>query len=63
MYFIKNVNKFRYSSCRSTYMNRTIASARSFLAGLFSSKKHGNKIQAKGMLSYEIYIKYSFILS
>lgn len=32
-------------SCRSTYMDRTIASARSFLAGLFSSE---NEVQAKG---------------
>jgi hypothetical protein len=31
-------------------MDRTIASARSFLAGLFSSEKKDNKIQAKGKL-------------
>lgn len=29
-------------------MNRTVASARSFLAGLFSSGESANKIQAKG---------------
>ena len=34
-----------FCSCRSTYMDRTIASARSFLAGLFTSN---NKIQANG---------------
>jgi hypothetical protein len=31
-------------------MDRTIASARSFLAGFFSSEKEDNKIQAKGKL-------------
>lgn len=35
-------------SCRSTYMNRTLASARSFLAGLFSAE---NQVQAKGKRS------------
>ncbi|CAF3998224.1 unnamed protein product, partial [Rotaria sordida] len=41
--------------CRSTYMNRTIASARSFLAGLFSSEKDDNKIQAKGPFEIEVH--------
>jgi len=29
-------------------MNRTISSARAFLAGLYSSKKRNNQIQADG---------------
>ncbi len=40
-------------------MDRTIASARSFLAGFFSSEKEDNKIQAKGKLYYYTYnLKY-----
>ncbi|UJR13380.1 hypothetical protein I4U23_000396 [Adineta vaga] len=41
--------------CRSTYMDRTIASARSFLAGLFSSTKHNDEIQAKGPFEIEVH--------
>ncbi|CAF5104516.1 unnamed protein product, partial [Rotaria sp. Silwood1] len=40
--------------CRSTYMDRTIASARSFLAGLFTSVKINNKIQANGPFEIEV---------
>ncbi|CAF4754377.1 unnamed protein product, partial [Rotaria sp. Silwood2] len=40
--------------CRSTYMDRTIASARSFLAGLFSSVKTDNKIQTNGPFEIEV---------
>ncbi|CAF0739599.1 unnamed protein product [Rotaria sordida] len=44
----------QYVYCRSTYMDRTIASARSFLAGLFSSVKMDNKIQANGPFEMEV---------
>ncbi|CAF0741484.1 unnamed protein product [Didymodactylos carnosus] len=37
--------------CRATYMDRTIASARSFLAGLFSDENQ--KVQAKGPFEIE----------
>ncbi|CAF4241547.1 unnamed protein product [Rotaria magnacalcarata] len=40
--------------CRSTYMDRTIASARCFLAGLFSSEKDDNKIKSKGPFEIEV---------
>ena len=36
-------------------MDRTIASARSFLSGLFSSEKKDNKIQAKGPFEIEVH--------
>ncbi|CAF1156285.1 unnamed protein product [Adineta ricciae] len=41
--------------CRSTFMDRTVASARSFLAGLFSSSEKGDKIQAKGAFEIEVH--------
>ncbi|CAF4361683.1 unnamed protein product, partial [Adineta steineri] len=41
--------------CRSTYMDRTIGSARSFLAGLFSSVKTNNQIQANGSFEIEVH--------
>jgi hypothetical protein len=41
--------------CRSTYMDRTVSSARSFLAGLFSSEKKDNKVQAKGPFEIEVH--------
>ncbi|CAF2705962.1 unnamed protein product [Rotaria sp. Silwood2] len=44
----------KYVYCRSTYMDRTIASARSFLAGLFSSVKTDNKIQTNGPFEIEV---------
>ncbi|CAF4609040.1 unnamed protein product [Rotaria sp. Silwood1] len=44
----------KYVYCRSTYMDRTIASARSFLAGLFTSVKINNKIQANGPFEIEV---------
>jgi lysophosphatidic acid phosphatase type 6 len=40
--------------CRSTYIKRTLASARSFLAGLFSSETTGNKVQATGPFEIEV---------
>ncbi len=49
--YVQYVNNFELEiiifvfSCRSTYMDRTISSARSFLAGLFSSN---NQIKANG---------------
>lgn len=44
-------DQYRFvSSCRSTYMTRTISSARSFLAGLFSSNQTDNQIQANGKI-------------
>jgi hypothetical protein len=36
-------------------MDRTVASARSFLAGLFSSEKKENKIQANGPFEIEVH--------
>ncbi|CAF4009183.1 unnamed protein product [Rotaria magnacalcarata] len=36
-------------------MDRTIASARSFLAGLFSSEESDNKIQATGPFEIEVH--------
>jgi hypothetical protein len=36
-------------------MDRTVASARSFLAGLFSSEKKDNKIQANGPFEIEVH--------
>ncbi|CAF3146830.1 unnamed protein product [Rotaria socialis] len=45
----------KYVYCRSTYMDRTIASARSFLAGLFSSEESDNKIQATGPFEIEVH--------
>ncbi len=36
-------------------MNRTIASARAFLAGLFSLDKKDNQIQAKGPFEIEVH--------
>jgi hypothetical protein len=42
----------KYVFCRSTYMDRTISSARSFLAGLFTSD---NKIQANGPFEIEVH--------
>ncbi|CAF3855915.1 unnamed protein product [Adineta steineri] len=44
-----------YVYCRSTYMDRTISSARSFLAGLFSSAKTNNQIQANGSFEIEVH--------
>ncbi|CAF3878971.1 unnamed protein product, partial [Rotaria sp. Silwood1] len=40
--------------CRSTYRKRTLASARSFLAGLFSSEATGNKVQSTGPFEIEV---------
>ncbi|CAF5044913.1 unnamed protein product, partial [Rotaria sp. Silwood1] len=40
--------------CRSTYRKRTLASARSFLAGLFSSESTGNKVQSTGPFEIEV---------
>lgn len=36
-------------------MDRTIASARCFLAGLFSSEKKENKVQAKDPFEIEVH--------
>ncbi|CAF4412253.1 unnamed protein product, partial [Adineta steineri] len=36
-------------------MDRTISSARSFLAGLFSSAKTNNQIQANGSFEIEVH--------
>lgn len=41
--------------CRSTYMDRTIASARSFLAGLFSSATTEKQVQSKGPFEIEVH--------
>ncbi|CAF4864533.1 unnamed protein product [Rotaria socialis] len=51
----RDVIAARFQNCRSTYMDRTIASARSFLAGLFSSEESDNKIQATGPFEIEVH--------
>ncbi|CAF0756523.1 unnamed protein product [Adineta ricciae] len=44
----------QYVYCRSTYMDRTISSARAFLAGLFTSDEKDHKIQATGPFEIEV---------